>query len=252
MIRQTEIPGVAPGEPISASLMNQLIKGANTARVVTTDGTLDITNVAGILGMGTPGTVPPLDATVFVKVVTTDNTGTGGLYNGLICVSPFVSVDTYSKTSIENFIGGTMECKVWNLEEMNSTKNSLLGYTDLEVMGRVVGNAYSKNTHTGTMTVKPLVAVYVSPPSGIFECIVKQNGTSGGNPAYDIYFPWDTSYTRKLNSSALVPKCSRARWQTALTVTGATDGSVGIAYKDMSRNYQLYDCQEFVPMGACV
>ena len=37
MIRHTNIPDVHPGEPITAGLANQIIAGANTARVVTGD-----------------------------------------------------------------------------------------------------------------------------------------------------------------------------------------------------------------------
>ena len=75
--------------------------------------------------------------------------------------------------------------------------------------------------------------------------LVKQNGTSGGNPIYDIYELADTGYVTKLNlSGAIAPKCSRARLNAGLTITAATDGSVGIAYYDVSNVVQLFDCQE--------
>lgn len=84
-------------------------------------------------------------------------------------------------------------------------------------------------------------------------CRVKQNGTDGTNPKYDLYAVSDVSMTgSKLNTSgALVPKCSRARWQTTLPVTAATNGSVGSYYVDEDGSVQLFECQETVASGEC-
>lgn len=78
-----------------------------------------------------------------------------------------------------------------------------------------------------------------------FKVIVKANGTSGGLPTYDLYALDDTGYVAKLNlAGALVPKCSRARFQTAVTAVAPADGSIGDAYYDTSGAIQLFDLPE--------
>ncbi len=86
-------------------------------------------------------------------------------------------------------------------------------------------------------------------PTADFKVAVKQNGTSGGLPAYDLYSLSDT--TSKLNTgSPLAPQDSRARINSSLSVTAPADYTPGDAYYDAAGNIQLWDVPETVCSSA--
>lgn len=82
-ISQTPIPNVRPDEPITPALFNQIIRGANNARQVTGSEGIDVTNIAGMLGLSLSGAPVSKNRSVMVYVDTTITYGPG-MYAGRI------------------------------------------------------------------------------------------------------------------------------------------------------------------------
>lgn len=82
-ISQTPIPNVRPDEPITPALFNQIIRGANNARQVTGSEGIDVTNIAGMLGLSLSGAPVNQNRSVMVYVDTTITYGPG-MYAGRI------------------------------------------------------------------------------------------------------------------------------------------------------------------------
>jgi len=240
--RQTDIPRVSPGDPLSASLVNQMVKGASRNRVVTGDD-LSVSMIGNTLGIADERTAPNSDRGVLVEVQpysASDGFDTG-FYRGRIYYQANLGLKIKAGTSPSlNPSPDKNTCIVLNLGEIAGGSQITSAFTTI---GRSIGFTYGGS---------PLVAVTGNLSVGFKPVLVKANGTDGTNTTYDLYALSDTGYVTKLNlAGALAPKCSRARWQTVLTVTAATDGTVGEAYYDSTGAIQLYNCQEFVPMGAC-
>lgn len=93
------------------------------------------------------------------------------------------------------------------------------------------------------------IAVIKISGGGNFAVKVKQNGTSGGFPVYDLYS--ETNTTSKLNSgSPLAPFDSRARLNGSLTITAVADYTYGEAFYDDAGNIALWDVPETICSGA--
>lgn len=90
----------------------------------------------------------------------------------------------------------------------------------------------------------------------LIPVLVVWSGGSDGDAStyatwtYNIYDLSDTAHVTALTGSAIQPKCSRARILMCQVNKAATD-SVGLAYKDASENYNLFDCQETVKQNTC-
>jgi hypothetical protein len=101
---------------------------------------------------------------------------------------------------------------------------------------------------TGTSQI--IQHVMWSNANGARLVIVKQNGTDGTNPLYDLFDLSDTGYTSPLNDEPLAPVCSRARWNGALVVTAPPDGSHAVAFYT-DGGIELWDLPETDETNDC-
>lgn len=72
-MRQTPIPPVQPGEAIRASLMNQLVRGANTGRFIAGDGSVNITEVGGLMTFSAGEDTNNSDRDILVQILPPSN-----------------------------------------------------------------------------------------------------------------------------------------------------------------------------------
>lgn len=246
MIRQTRIPNSFPGEPITQSLINQLVKGANTARVAVGDPDTAVNVFGGIMGISNLTTPPNGDKQTILMVQSPTSSASdslpalgGGFYWAKIYYQEYITAEVTSDSVAEAAQPDITSCIVLDLAGWGKAGHSLS--SDRAMLGRQIGFT------TGGIQ---LFAVDTGKSGGY--ALVKSNGTSGGRPTYDLYDLADIGFVTKLNNSGpLVPTCSRARWTATVTVTAASDGSVASIFYDTSDAIQLFDLPEFVVTGTC-
>ena len=126
---------------------------------------------------------------------------------------------------------------------LEDTRRSIEALSNQAVLG--LGNAQTVLALSGARMTLPVVGGGGTVSPSNFAILVKSNGSDGSGPLYDLYTLADTGYATKLNlAGALSPKCSRARWQSAVAITAAADGSVGSAFYGTTGVIQLFDCPE--------
>ncbi len=202
MIRYTDIPKVSPGEPISASLMNQIIGMAQNARFASGDGSVDVTQVGNTLGFSLGGTRPNSDKDVLVMAQGIQDKDQraprnetdkliGGLYFGAIYYQPSVTFyETETPTGNTSLTPSpapnlpSVSCYVVNLTELDGRSypitaanvNSITNYgTNL-----ILTNAMTRGRFAGTTSGGvPVVAVEVNVFKPVTAQITAVGTTSG-------------------------------------------------------------------------
>ena len=159
---QVGITPVVPGEVVNQTLLNQIISGANNARMVSGDGKIQVTQIGGIIGLSLAERFKA-DKSVMVDILPPTEGGTigGGFYLGKIYTQSPLMFPSVAATN-----GGTtplspipapnvVTCYVLNLAEVQSAwygdPNSTGPYTAVTPVitarrvaaGRVIGTMNS-------------------------------------------------------------------------------------------------------------
>lgn len=208
------------------------IEGAGSAVFVDGIPTSPIPMLAIIQGTGPNGEVNYTDPRYWVKFAYLSQ-GVGD--NTTTKANPKISSDPDNVTFTAT-----------NTMELSASTHSM-------TVGSVIWvQQLSGRSPDGNTVMQWIVLGGAERPSGQVTVLVKANGNDGTNPKYDLYAQSDTGYVTKLNlAGALIPQCSRARFQTTVAVTVAVDGSVATAYYDTSEAIQLFDLQESIGGFVC-
>lgn len=233
-------PGASP-EPMPTDIV--LIKNT-TASVV---------QQYGVLGIDT---TTPIDPSVNLsgfkeKIILNGVAPASGTHEGkfAITLAPILAGE-YGPA----VVSGVVICQVDMVaatDKWAEIKNSTT--TELKSAGH--GSARILFAQSGT-GVKWCIVRMCERPQSLFPVLIKSVGGSDGTQTtyaswtYDLYPLGDTSYTNKINSSALQPLCSRARYMEGKVVK-PSDGDYGEAFYDASGNIVLWDLPEKRSKGAC-
>ena len=256
MIRQTPIPKAMPGEPISRALMDQLIAGANTGRIISGDG-VDVTSIGGVIGVSNP-TVPNPNVNVFVLVKGGGGSlsGIGGLYDGVIFHQNAFTVSTSTSNSVTSaptpWPGGVVDCVVVNVGEFGAATHTIASDTPLP--GIWMG--YADN-------LKPMIFVQPNASSSIpgtaFTVWVQKDGGSNGTTnTFASYtysaFTESTMTTAIATGISLVPGSGSAARIVPGPVTFASNGNMAllsIIANGSGSTYILWNVPETHGNGTC-
>ncbi len=172
---QTPIAPVIPGEPLSQTLINQIIGGANNARMVSGDKGVEVTNIGGLLGISL-NPKPGNDRGVLVEIQPTDDIA-NGFYRGRLYTQSQVFFGagddgTLTTAQTPRPAPEVNSCYVVNLAQVdpaylgsNDTTSYSYGVTQLTQRRMAVGRMIGQMTSMGLAAKYPpgpLVAVDIA------------------------------------------------------------------------------------------
>jgi hypothetical protein len=228
MIRQTDIPPVSPGEPISASLLNQIIKGANTGRVVTGDGNIEASVIGGNLGLSL-NQQPSQDAGVLVQIQPpngTDGTSTtimgftansgvpqtlilpGGVYLGRLYTQPFTVLQSNTQNTATGYesiymptpVPAANNCLVINTSEVEPLESTESGTKTANGKSKLITKSLVIGRIIGEFRGWPLVAATAGDTVKGFSARI--TSVSGSFPTFDYTVQKIASYNTTLSNAA--------------------------------------------------